>query len=61
MEVRNIATPLGPADGLPAGPFFMACLDGEVQWLRPQLEAELERRRWPGLWQALRRLWWGEG
>ncbi len=25
------------------------------------LEAELARRRWPGLWPALRRLWWGEG
>ena len=34
----------------------IARLEGEVAWLR----AELERRRWPGLWPALQRFWRGE-
>ena len=34
----------------------VADLRGEVAYLR----AELERRRWPGLWPALRRFWRGD-
>jgi hypothetical protein len=34
----------------------VADLQTEIQWLR----AELERRRWPGLWPALLRFWRGE-
>ena len=33
----------------------IARLEGEVVWLR----GELERRRWPGLWPALQRFWRG--
>ncbi len=39
----------------------VAHLEGEVAWLRQRLEAELERRRWPGLKTWLKRLWAGEG